>query len=114
MLSGIHLAAPDFDLPFHLQTDASEDGKGAILYQLSHCPISEQYPYDKDKHAPSLMDVIAFLSKAWTDSQRFRHPYYLEADSLLWTTDEVKFYALFTFSALHLQRSHAVIIDEEV
>ncbi len=27
LLAGIHLAAPDFDLPFHLQTDASEDGK---------------------------------------------------------------------------------------
>ncbi len=34
LLAGIHLTAPNFDLPFHLQTDASEDGKGAILYQL--------------------------------------------------------------------------------
>ncbi len=26
--AGIHLAAPGFELPFHLQTDASENGKG--------------------------------------------------------------------------------------
>jgi hypothetical protein len=28
LLEGIHLAAPDFSLPFHLASDASEDGKG--------------------------------------------------------------------------------------
>ncbi len=28
LLQGVHLAAPDFSLPFHLATDASEDGKG--------------------------------------------------------------------------------------
>jgi hypothetical protein len=32
LLSGLHIAAPNFELPFHLQTDASEDGKGAVLY----------------------------------------------------------------------------------
>jgi hypothetical protein len=106
LLSGIHLAAPDFSLPFHLKTDASEDGKGAILYQLSHCPIEEKYPYCKDKHAPSLMDVIAHLSKAWTDSQRLRPPYYLEADSLLWATDEVKFYALSSPFPLYTYSDH--------
>jgi hypothetical protein len=78
LLSGIHLAAPEFTLPFHLQTDASEDGKGSILYQLPECPVSEQYPY----------------SKALTGAQRLRPPFYLEADSLLWSTNEVKFYAL--------------------
>jgi hypothetical protein len=34
LLSGIHLAAPDFTLPFHLATDASEDGNavpGTVL-----------------------------------------------------------------------------------
>ena len=32
LLGGIHLAAPDYTLSFHLATDASEDGKGAVLY----------------------------------------------------------------------------------
>ncbi len=36
LLAGVHLATPNFEIPFHLQTDASEDGKGAILYQLPH------------------------------------------------------------------------------
>ena len=31
LLGGIHLAAPDYALPFHLATNASEDGKGAVL-----------------------------------------------------------------------------------
>jgi hypothetical protein len=69
LLAGIHLSAPDFSLPFHLQTDASEDGKGGTLYQLLLCPIAEQYPYCKDKHAPDMMSIIAFFSKAWTEVQ---------------------------------------------
>ncbi len=63
LLSGIHLAAPDFALPFHLQTDASEDGKGSIVYQLPECPVSEQYPYCKIIHGPDNMAVIAYTPK---------------------------------------------------
>ncbi len=39
LLAGVHLAAPDFALPFHLTTDASEDGKGGELYQLPEIPV---------------------------------------------------------------------------
>jgi transposase InsO family protein len=106
LLAGIHLAAPDFELPFHLQTDASEDGKAAVLYQLSKSPIKDQYPYCKDKHSPDNMDVIAFLSKAWTGAQRLRPPYYLEADALLWSTNEVKFYALSSKFPLYTYSDH--------
>jgi hypothetical protein len=63
LLSGLHLAAPDFTLPFHLQTDASEDGKAVNLYQLT-CPIAEQFPYCKVKHGPENMFIVAHYSKA--------------------------------------------------
>jgi hypothetical protein len=101
LLAGLHLAAPNFDFPFHLQTDASEDGKGAILYQLLQCAVEEQYPYCKKRHAPDMMSVIAYFSKAFSAAQRLRPPYYLEADSLLWATNEVKFYALSSRFPLH-------------
>jgi transposase InsO family protein len=106
LLAGIHLAAPDFSLPFHLQTDASEDGKGGTMYQLATCPIAEQYPYCKDKHAPDMMSIIAFFSKAWTEAQRLRPPFYLEADSLLWCTNETKFYALSSPFPLYTYSDH--------
>ncbi len=106
LLSGIHLAAPDLTLPFHLQTDASEDGKGGLLYKLPKCPIADQYPYCKEIHSPDNMAVIAFYSKAFTGAQRLRPPYYLEADSLLWTTNEVKFYALSSPFPLYTYSDH--------
>jgi hypothetical protein len=106
LLSGLHLAAPNFELPFHLQTDASEDGKGGVLYQLPACPIPDQYPYCKDRHAPDLMAVIAHFSKAWSDALRLRPPFYLEADSLLWATNERKFYALSSPFPLYTYSDH--------
>jgi hypothetical protein len=45
LLAGLHLAAPDFNLPFHLATDASEDGKGGELYQLPTIPIPDHSKY---------------------------------------------------------------------
>jgi hypothetical protein len=64
LLEGVHLAAPDFSLPFHLATDASEDGKGGELYQLPSIPLDQQYPYDDAKiHDASNHAAIFFLSK---------------------------------------------------
>jgi hypothetical protein len=63
LLAGVHLAAPNFDLPFHLATDASEDGKGGELYQLPTVPIAEQYPYCPKLHAPDNHAVIFFISR---------------------------------------------------
>jgi hypothetical protein len=84
LLEGIHLAAPDFDLPFHLATDASEDGKGGEFYQLSSIPIEQQYPYCPKLHAPENHAVVFFLSKAFTETERLKPPFYLEGDALLW------------------------------
>jgi hypothetical protein len=52
------------------------------------------------------MDVIAYFSKAWTDTQRLRPPFYLEADSLLWCTDEAKFFALSSPFPLYTYSDH--------
>jgi hypothetical protein len=58
------LAAPNFALPFHLATDASEDGKGGVLYQLPNVLVEQQYPYDVRTHAPEKQAIIFFISKA--------------------------------------------------
>jgi hypothetical protein len=68
VLSGVHLSAPDFELPFHLATDASEDGKGAALYQLPGILVADQHPYDARTNAPENMAIIFFLSKAFNET----------------------------------------------
>ena len=45
LLGGMHLAAPNYDFPFHLATDASEEGKGTVLCQLPDLPIESQHPH---------------------------------------------------------------------
>ncbi len=84
LLQGVHLAAPDFSLPFHLATDASEDGKGGEMYQLPSVPIEQQYPYCPKLHAPENHAVTFFLSKSFTETERLKPPFYLEGDSLLY------------------------------
>ena len=106
LLRGVHLAAPDFSLPFHLATDASEDGKGGELYQLPSIPIAQQYPYDSKTHAPDNHAVIFFLSKAFDETQRLQPPFYLEGDSLLWCTLKCKFYALSSPFPLYTYSDH--------
>jgi hypothetical protein len=94
LLAGVHLSAPDFELPFHLTSDASEDGKDAELYQLPGVPVADQYPYDAKTHAPERHAVIFFIFKAFNETQRVKHPFYLEGDALLWATDKSRYYAL--------------------
>ncbi len=106
LLCGVHLAAPDFTKPFHLATDASEDGKGGELYQLPDVPIADQYPYDPKLHAPENHAVIFFISKAFDETQRLRPPFYLEGDSLLWCTLKTKYYALSSPFPLYTYSDH--------
>jgi hypothetical protein len=102
----LHLAAPDFNLPFHLATDASEDGKGGELYQLPTIPIPDQYPYDARLHAPENHAVIFFISKAFDEVQRLKPPFYLEGDALLWGTFKSKYYALCSKYPLYTYSDH--------
>ncbi len=106
LLAGVHLAAPDFDLPFHLATDASEDGKGGELYQLPSIPVEAQYPFCLIAHAPDNHAVILFLSKAHTETHRLKPPFYLEGDALLWCTHKCKYYALSSRFPLYTYSDH--------
>ena len=106
LLAGVHLAAPDYTLPFHLATDASEEGKGAMLYQLPTIPIEKQYPYSPRTHSADNVAVVQFFSKAWTDAQRARPPFYLEADGLLWAQEKSLFYALSSPSPFYTHSDH--------
>ncbi len=106
LLAGVHLASPDFDLPFHLATDASEDGKGGELYQLPTIPLIQQYSYCPKLHAPENHAVIFFLSKAFTDTQRLKPPLYLEGDALLWCTHKCRYYAFSSRFPLYTYSDH--------
>jgi hypothetical protein len=106
LLAGVHLAAPNFELPFHLATDASEDGKGGELYQLPGVPVEDQFPYDAKLHAPENHAVIFFISKAFNETQRLKPPFYLEGDSLLWRTGKSRYYALSSKYPLYTYSDH--------
>jgi hypothetical protein len=67
LLGGIHLAAPDYEFPFHLATDASEDGKGGVLHQLPDIALEEQHPCSTKTHAPDNMALYnSFLRHGTT------------------------------------------------
>ena len=64
ILSGVYLYAPDNTIPLHLETDGSEDGWGAVLYQM----------VGKERR------VIKMWSKKWTtEAWRKKPPYHREA-----------------------------------
>jgi hypothetical protein len=62
------------------------------------------------------MSIIAHYSKAWTEALRLRPPFYLDADALLWGTNEVKFYALSSPFPLYTYSDHLapIELDEEI
>ena len=68
------LAAPDYDKPFRVGCDASDDGKGVQLYQLTDTDLTD---------TPDNRNTIAYYSKAWTPAMAKRPPYYKEADVLI-------------------------------
>ena len=68
------LAAPDYQKPFRVGCDASDDGKGVQLYQLTDLAKPD---------TPNNRNTIAYYSKSWSPAMSKRPPYYKEADVLI-------------------------------
>lgn len=71
------LGYPDFDLPFVLHTDASEQGLGTVLYQrqggklrVSACGSRTLTPAERNYHLHS--GKLKFLALKWAISEKFR------------------------------------------
>ena len=78
------LAAPDFTKQVIVATDASDDGKGWVIYQLKD-------PKGEDVQANRA--ILKYGSKAWGASMQGKPPYYTEADALITGATEAKYYA---------------------
>ena len=78
------LAAPDFTKQFSVECDASEFGKGWVIYQL----IDENGEDTLDNRA-----VIKYGAKAWGNSMKDKPPYYTEADCLITAIADGQYYS---------------------
>ncbi len=101
LLDGIHLAPPNYRLPFHSGGDASNDGKAYGIFQYNDLSRDTQFTVDSHQAShtivrltvsdtlhtiPHTVDTrhnIAWFSKVWSEADRKRAPFYLEADTLL-------------------------------
>jgi hypothetical protein len=112
LLDGIHLAPPNYQLPFHSGGDASNDGKSYGIHQFNDLPRGTLFSVTA--HSPTETTVrlavsnslhiiahnlntrlnIAWFSKTWSEADRKRAPFYLEADTLLWGLAKCRFWAL--------------------
>jgi len=124
LLDGIHLAPPDYRLPFHSGGDASNDGKAYGIFQFNDLPVNT--PFTVESHSPTETTVrlttsnslhtiphhtdmrhnIAWFSKVWSDADRKRAPFYLEADTLLWGLAKCRFWALSSPFPLYASSDH--------
>ncbi len=124
LLDGIHLAPPDYRLPFHSGGDASNDGKSYGIHQFSDLPRGTQFTVTA--HSPTETTVrltdtntlhtiphntdtrinIAWFSKTWSEADRKRAPFYLEADTLLWGLAKCRFWALSSPFPLYASSDH--------
>jgi hypothetical protein len=113
LLDGIHLCPANYLLPFHCGGDASNDDKAFGIHQSILRP-TPRYPLDRHRHSASETTVlltatntahtiphtdhtrcvIAWFSKTWSDADRKRAPFYLEADALLWGLSKCRFWAM--------------------
>lgn len=95
------LAYPDFDLPFILHTDASEDGLGAVLYQRQDNKLRvigfgsrTLMPAERNYHLHS--GKLEFLALKWAICDKFRDYLYYAPTFTVYTDNNPLTYILTT------------------
>ena len=81
-----------------VRVDASDDGKGWMIYQLCDADGEDE---------PQNRAVLRYGSKAWNRSMRSRPPYYKEADGLITAATDARYYAEATEFLLIIYTDHA-------
>jgi hypothetical protein len=128
LLDSIHLCPANYRylLPFHCGGDASNDGKGKAfgIHQYSDLPPGT--PLNVTAHSASettvllhatntthtiphndhTRSVIAWFSKTWSDADRKRAPFFLEADALLRGLAKCRFWAMSSPFPLYPSSNH--------
>jgi hypothetical protein len=117
------LPPPDYQLPYHSGGDASNDGKSYGIHQFSDLPRGTKFSVTA--HSPTETTVrlagsnslhtiahthatrlnIAWFSKTWSEADRKRAPFYLEADPFMGPRQVPLLGTLFSISAVRVQRS---------
>jgi hypothetical protein len=124
LLDGIHLAPPDYRLPFHSGGDASNDGKAYGIFQYNDLPAGTEFNVVHHSPTETVVNLtasntrhtithaltnrfnIAWFSKVWSEADRKRAPFYLEADTLLWGLAKCRFWALSSPFPLYASSDH--------
>jgi hypothetical protein len=124
LLDGIHLSPPDYRLPFHGCGDASNDGKSFGLNQYNDLPPGTAFTVHSHSPTETVVHLtltnlthtithndssrlnIAWWSKCWSEADRKRAPFYLEADTFLWGLAKSRFYALSSPYPLYAYSDH--------
>ena len=92
ILSGVHLWAQDPDLPLHLETDGSDDGWGAVLFQI----------------VEGERRVIKMWSKKWdTEAWQKKPPYHREAKAWMNGMELSQIYILFNKHPIECYTDHS-------
>ena len=81
-----------------VRVDASDDGKGWMIYQLKDADGDDE---------PHNRAVLRYGSKAWDRAMRSRPPYYKEADGLITAATDARYYAEATEFPLLIYTDHA-------
>jgi hypothetical protein len=87
------LALPDFSIPFHVKTDASGYGVGAVLQQNSH--------------------PLAFISKALSPRNQSLSTYEKEHLTILLAVDSWRHYLMQSEFVIHTDQKSLVHLNEQ-